>query len=74
LSKGLKDEADGDIVSRLSYLSARVVEENYVDVSRADAEEWFKLSAETGKGLGSGLYYKIMSLSESGSTIRLLEE
>ncbi len=66
LSERLKDEADGDIVSRLSYLSARAVEENYVDASGESAEEWFMLSAGTGEGLGSGLYYKIMSMAESG--------
>ncbi len=67
LSERLKDAADGDIVSRLSYLSARAVEEKYVDVPGESAEDWFRLSAGTGEGLGSGLYYKIMSMAESGS-------
>ncbi|GEM_PF-5144835 len=57
----LNGKADGDVISRISYFTARAAREGFLDADETEIERWFNLSIESGEGLASGLYYKIMS-------------
>ena len=57
----LKGKAGGDVISRISYLTARGAMEGYINIDKAGIRNRLNLSVKSGTGLGSGLYYKIMS-------------
>lgn len=62
----LQGKADGDVISRVAYFTARAAREGYFAADDAEIKQWFTLSMESGEGLASGLYYKIMSAAALG--------
>lgn len=70
MAEMLKDKADGDAMTRLSYLVARGIREGYLEGDDDLARSWFDLSMKTAEGLGSGLYYRIMSAAALGLDTR----
>ncbi len=63
LLEKLMGKAGGDIISRLSYVTARAADEGYLSAGEDQIIRWYELSRDSARGVGSGLYYKIMSLA-----------
>ncbi len=61
LAVKLKGKAGRDVLSRLFYLAARGAEERYLSADDAEIDQWYTAAINEGRGVASGLYYKIMA-------------
>ncbi len=57
----LQGKAGGDVLSRLSYLAARGADKGYFSADDAEILHWYAAAIREGRGVASGLYYKIMA-------------
>ncbi len=57
----LQGKAADDILSRLSYLAARGADEGYFPADNGEILQWYAAAIKHGRGVASGLYYKIMA-------------
>ncbi len=61
LLENLHGKAGNDIISRLAYITARGADEGYFQAENKQIVTWYRWAIESGRGVASGLYYKIMA-------------
>lgn len=61
LLESLHGKAGNDIISRLAYITARGADEGYFQAENKQIVTWYRWAIESGRGVASGLYYKIMA-------------
>ena len=57
----LQGKGSDDILSRLSYIVARGADEGYLTAADDTVLGWYRTARMRGRGVASGLYYKIMA-------------